>query len=96
MSSSENRNASAGEQHWRQSLNVVYLILGIWAFNSLGCGILFRDILDSVLPNVGNAPFGFWIAQQGAIIGFLALLVLYMLLMNRLDRKHGFDEDESV
>lgn len=96
MSSPEKDSANTGEKYWRQSLNVVYLILGIWAFISLGCGIVFRDFLDRTLPNIGNAPFGFWMAQQGAIIGFLALLVLYMLLMNGLDRKHGFDKDESA
>ena len=50
-------------------------------------------LLDSVVPNVGGAPFGFWMAQQGSIIGFLILLFLYMVLMNRLDRKHGFGDE---
>ena len=84
-----------GNLYWQQSLKVVYWILGIWAFISLGCGILFRDLLDWVMPQVGNAPFGFWMAQQGAIIGFLILLVVYMLLMNRLDRRHGFDKESK-
>ena len=94
MSPSENDPASSSERYWQRCLNVVYLILGIWAFISLGCGILFRDWLDQLMPKVGNAPFGFWMSQQGAIIGFLLLLVLYMLLMNALDRRHGFDEDD--
>jgi len=81
--------------YWTQSLRIVLLILGIWATISLGCGILFRDLLDSVMPKIGNAPFGFWMAQQGSIIGFLGLLVLYMLLMNWLDRRHGFDGKRS-
>ena len=83
------------DRYWKQCLNVVYIILGIWAFISLGCGVLFRDFLDSSMPSVGNAPFGFWMAQQGAIIAFLVLLFVYMILMNRLDRRHGFDKDES-
>jgi len=95
MSSPDKEPASSKDTYWRQSLNIVYMILGVWAFISLGCSILFRKTLDSVMPNVGNAPFGFWMSQQGAILGFLLLLVLYMLLMNRLDRKHGFDEDAS-
>ena len=85
---------SGASLYWKQSLNIVYVILSIWAVISLGCGILFRDFLDGAMPPVGNAPFGFWMAQQGAIIGFLCLLVLYMLLMNALDRRHGFDEEE--
>ncbi|QEG21337.1 DUF4212 domain-containing protein [Mariniblastus fucicola] len=80
--------------YWKKSLNVVYIVLGFWAFISLGCGVLFRDFLDANMPNVGNAPFGFWMAQQGSIIGFLILLFLYMVLMNRIDRRHGFDEDD--
>jgi len=80
--------------YWSKSLLIVGIILTIWAFLSLGCGILFRDFLDVTLPNIGGAPFGFWMAQQGAIIGFLLLLVLYMVLMNKLDRDHGFEEDQ--
>ncbi len=78
--------------YWSQSLRVVYIVLAIWLFASLGCGILFRELLDSLLPSVGGAPFGFWMAQQGSIISFLALLLLYRFLMNRLDKQYGFDE----
>jgi len=84
------------DRYWKKSLQIVGIILFLWAFVSLGCGILLRDVLDNMLPSVGGAPFGFWMAQQGSIIGFLALLFLYMLLMNRLDRVHGFgDGDEQ-
>ena len=94
MNHSKDENTGSG-QYWRKCLNVVYLILGIWGFISLGCGILFRDFLDSAMPNVGNAPFGFWMAQQGSIIGFLILLILYMVLMNSLDRRFGFNKEEE-
>lgn len=33
-------------------------------------------------------------AQQGSIIGFLALLFLYRFLMNRLDKEYGFGEGD--
>lgn len=80
--------------YWSQSLRIVWIVLSIWLFISLGCGILFRELLDSLLPNVGGAPFGFWMAQQGSIIGFLLLLFFYRFLMNRLDKKHGFGEGD--
>ena len=57
--------------------------------------MLFREKLDALLPPMGGAPFGFWMAQQGAIIGFLLLLFLYMILMNSLDRKSGFDQENE-
>jgi putative solute:sodium symporter small subunit len=86
---------SDSDRYWKQCLNVVYIILGIWAFISLGCGVLFREFLDKTMPNVGHAPFGFWMAQQGAIIGFLILLFVYMIAMNGIDRRHGFGKDDE-
>ena len=81
--------------YWTKSLQIVLFILTIWFVISLGCGVLFREKLDALLPPMGGAPFGFWMAQQGAIIGFLLLLFLYMILMNSLDRKPGFDQEDE-
>lgn len=78
--------------HWGKSLKVVLFILSIWMFVSLGCGVLFRDFLDANFPHVGGAPFGFWMAQQGAIATFLILLFVYMMLMNRIDAQYGYDD----
>lgn len=79
--------------HRRSCLKIVLSLLLVWFFVSFGCGILLRDWLDAVAPNVGSAPFGFWMAQQGSIISFVILLWVYAFLMNRLDRKHGYSED---
>jgi putative solute:sodium symporter small subunit len=86
------RQSQSRANYWSQSLRVVYIVLSVWLFVSLGCGILFRDLLDTWLPPVGGAPFGFWMAQQGSIISFLLLLFLYRFLMNRLDKRFGFGE----
>ena len=93
--SPEKRDTAANDAYWSKSLNVVLIILGIWAFISLGCGILFREALDSAF-SIGGAPFGFWMAQQGAIIGFLLLLILYMVLMNGIDKSHGYGEGDDA
>jgi len=78
--------------HRRACLRIVIALLSIWFFVSFGCAILFRDWLDANAPQVGSAPFGFWMAQQGAIICFVLLLIVYAFLMNRLDAKHGYTE----
>jgi len=88
---SEHRSAS----YQRSCLIIVYTLLSIWAFISFGCGILFRDWLDVHAPHVGHAPFGFWMAQQGSIIGFVLILISYAILMNRLDARHGYRESEE-
>jgi len=61
------------------------VILGVWFTVSYGCGILWRDWLDANFPTVGNAPFGFWMAQQGSIICFVIILIAYNILMNKLE-----------
>lgn len=81
--------------YWSKSLKLTGAILAIWALISLGCGIVFRELLDANFPMIGGAPFGFWMAQQGAIIGFLVLLFVYMFAMNRLDSRHGYGEEDA-
>ena len=81
--------------HRRSCLRITLVLLAIWFAVSFGCGILLRDWLDANLPGVGHAPFGFWMAQQGSILFFVLILVLYAVLMNRLDKKHGFDREEG-
>ncbi|MBC2605368.1 DUF4212 domain-containing protein [Pelagicoccus albus] len=76
----------------RSSLRVILCLLPFWFLISFGCGILFRDWLDEHAPKIGNAPFGFWMAQQGSIIGFIILLVVYAVWMNRLDRRYRISE----
>ncbi len=78
--------------HRQACLKVVIGLLIVWFSVSFGCGILFREWLDAHAPHVGNAPFGFWMAQQGAILCFVVLLGVYALLMNRIDAIHGYSE----
>ena len=86
---------AASRRYWSSSLKITLSILALWSVLSLVGPVLFREWLDNTLPAVGGAPFGFWMAQQGSIIGFVLLLVLHMLLMNRLDKQHGYSEEQS-
>jgi putative solute:sodium symporter small subunit len=62
-------------------------LLIVWFVASFGCGILWRSWLDTHAFSVGYAPFGFWMAQQGSIMIFVLLLILYAVINNRLDRR---------
>lgn len=86
------KEETAQSAHWHASIRIVIGILVLWFFVSLGCGILFREFLDETLPMIGGAPFGFWMAQQGSIISFVLLLILYQFLMNRLDKSYGLED----
>jgi putative solute:sodium symporter small subunit len=63
------------------------VLLACWAVVGLGCGVLFADWLNQFKP-FGGFPLGFWFAQQGSIIGFVLIILIYAIAMNRLDKKH--------
>jgi putative solute:sodium symporter small subunit len=71
--------------YWRKNLQYLAALLCVWFVVSYGCGILFADALDAV--RIGGFPLGFWFAQQGSIYVFVALIFVYVWLMNRLDRR---------
>ena len=56
---------------------------------SFGAGILFKDVLDDI--KIGGFKLGFWFAQQGSMYVFVILIFIYVGLMNKLDRKYGYD-----
>lgn len=95
MTEQEGVQNEARQKYWRGNLKIVISLLCVWFISSFGFAILFRDWADATLPPVGNAPFGFWMAQQGSIICFLLILMIYAFLMNRLDKKHGLNDGEE-
>lgn len=73
-------------RYWRTNVRIMTVLLLVWAFVGLGCGILFADFLNRW--QIGGFPLGFWFAQQGSIIVFVVLILIYAILLNALDRKH--------
>jgi putative solute:sodium symporter small subunit len=87
-----NMNDSTPREHRRACLRITIGLLVVWFMVSFVAAILCRDWLDASFPQIGNAPFGFWMAQQGSIICFVLILITYAVLMRRLDEKHGYSE----
>lgn len=79
--------------YWRANVRVLVVLLSVWFAVSFGAGILLKDTLDRwTLPGTGF-PLGFWFAQQGSIYVFVVLIFVYVVLMNRIDRRFGAHED---
>ena len=76
--------------YWRRNLAYIAVLLAIWAAVSYGASILFADALDRF--TLLGFPLGFWFATQGSILTFVALVFVYVKLMNDLDRKYGVYE----
>jgi putative solute:sodium symporter small subunit len=86
-------SAEKREAYWRRNLRLVVSLLLVWGAASFGCSILLHDWLDQwTLPGSGF-PLGFWFAQQGSLLVFIAIVFIYAWRMNKLDREFGAAED---
>ena len=88
QSSEANRSA-----YWRANLKIMMGLLVIWFSVSFGCGILFVDALNEI--QFFGWQLGFWFSQQGAIYVFVILIFVYVVLMNRLDRRFGLLKEDD-
>ena len=79
-------------RYWRRNVRLMALLLSLWAAAGLGCGVLFADALNRF--RLGGFPLGFWFAQQGSILIFVLLILVYALLLNRFDAEHRRELEE--
>ena len=87
----ENSKEEMDRQYWRANLRLMGSLLIVWFAVSFGAGILLVDWLDQF--RFFGFKLGFWFAQQGSIYVFVALIFVYVVQMNRLDRKFNVDEE---
>ena len=83
------RIVEAIHRYWRKNVRIMAALLTVWAVAGLGCGVLFADALNEF--HWGGFPLGFWFAQQGSILVFVVLTLIYGVALNRLDAEHYRD-----
>ena len=79
------------KKYWKENLKYLSILIAIWFLVSYGFGILLVDELNTI--RMGGFKLGFWFAQQGSIYVFVILIFVYVWLMNKLDKKYGYNED---
>ncbi len=84
---------SSANSYWKANIRLVLSLLFVWFFISFGCGILFVDALDTI--RFGGFKLGFWIAQQGSIFVFVALIIIYIRAMDKLDDKYNLESSSE-
>lgn len=75
-----------GGDYWRANVVVVVGLLAVWLIVAIGVSILGIGFFNQW--RIGNVGFGFWMAQQGSIFVFVAIVFAYALIMERLDRRY--------
>ena len=79
------------QHYWKQNIKYIAVLLSVWFIVSYLFGILLVDELDKV--SLFGFPLGYWFANQGSEVIFCLLIIVYVRLMNKLDRKYNVYED---
>ena len=72
----------------------ILMLLGVWFLCGYVMSIFFIETLNQI--QLGGVPFGFWMAQQGSIYVFVALIFIYAYFSDKLDQAAKVDETDDA
>ena len=76
--------------YWKDNIKYLLILLTVWFLVSFCAGLIFKNFLNEF--KFGGFKIGCWFAQQGSMYVFVILIFIYVRLMNRLDKKYGYDK----
>jgi putative solute:sodium symporter small subunit len=79
------RILAARAQHWSRARRLTLVLLGLWLATGFGTVFFARDLAHL---SVFGWPLSFYLAAQGASLGFLAIIGAYAWRMRILDRDY--------
>jgi len=79
------------QEYWRRNLNVTAVLLAIWFVVTYVIAYFARELNF----NFFGWPFSFYMAAQGSLIVYVAIIFFYARYMNNLDREYGVDEEDE-
>lgn len=77
------------EAHWADTQRLTYIVLGLWAFFSFIIHF-FATALNKIV--ILGFPLGFYMAAQGSLIAFVALIFWYAYRQHQIDVECGVEE----
>ena len=81
------------EAHWNKTTRLMLTHLGVWFFFGYVIHMFVVPLNKIVIPILGF-PLGFYMAAQGSLIVFVVILFLFAKQQDKIDRDHGYAEDE--
>jgi putative solute:sodium symporter small subunit len=75
------------QRYWRCVLVITSALLVIWFGVTFVVAYFARELRFDFF----GWPFSYWVAAQGALLTYVAIVVLYAYVMHRLDAAHDVD-----
>lgn len=79
------------QQYWRKNLRVTALLLALWFAATFVVSFYARALSFFFW----GWPFSFWLAAQGSLVLYCAIVWFYACYMRRLDAMHDVPEHEE-
>jgi putative solute:sodium symporter small subunit len=78
--------------YWKKNVTLQVSLLSVWFL----VGYVFAILLAEPLHDVSffSFPLSYWIAQNGAIYVFIALIFIYAWRMDLIDHEYGVHEED--
>ena len=67
---------------WRKTQRITLALLAAWLLVTLSAPWFARDLHDF---HVFGFPLGYWFAAEGALLLYLAIIIIYVVVMDRLE-----------
>ena len=90
----EDHNDLRDRAYWRANLRILTILLSVWAVAGFGLGIIAVPWLNAI--HVAGFPLGFWFAQQGSIVIFVVLILVYAVWMDRVEERMSADREQKT
>jgi putative solute:sodium symporter small subunit len=78
------------QRYWNKNLRITAILMAIWFVVTFVVAYYARELNF----NFFGWPFSFWVAAQGALVVYVAIIGFYAYYMNKLDVAHGVAEEE--
>jgi len=75
--------------YWSKNLRLTSVLLVIWFVVTFVVAYNARELSFSFF----GWPFSFWVAAQGGLLVYMAIIWYYARTMNRLDQEHNVAEE---
>lgn len=79
----------AQRTYWRLNLLLTFGLLALWFGVTFITGYYASEL--NAISFLGF-PLGFYMFAQGSLVVYLVIIVVYVIVMNRLDRRYGVAE----
>lgn len=76
--------------YWRRTRRLTAILLTIWLFVTFAAIFYARELAGLTLF---GWPVSYYLAAQGTLLVYLAIVGIYALVMRRLEKQYGDDSD---